>query len=65
MSEENHALVLIAEAIHKANFIDPSPTPGVKDAHHKSKEEDSVHLARAIVAALHAAGYQIVSNHKG
>ncbi|BDV36500.1 MULTISPECIES: hypothetical protein [Methylocystis] len=60
MSEENHVLVLIAEAIHKANFIDPSSTTGVKDAHHRSNEEDSAHLAKAVVAALHAAGYKIV-----
>ena len=64
MSEDMHVLVLIAEAIHKANFADPSPTPGVKDAHHKSKEGGSVDLARAVVAALRAAGYQIAKAEK-
>ena len=64
MSEDMHVLVLIAEAIHKANFTDPSPTLGVKDAHHKSKEGGSVDLARAVVAALRAAGYQIAKTEK-
>jgi len=49
MSEDMHVLVLIAEAIHKANFTDPSPTLGVKDAHHKSKEGGSVDLALAAI----------------
>ena len=63
MSEDMHVLVLIAEAIHKANFTDPSPTLGVKDAH-KSKEGGSVDLARAVVAALRAGGYQIAKAEK-
>ena len=64
MSDDMHVLVLIAEAIHKANFTDPSPTLGVKDAHHKSKEGGSVDLARAVVAALRAGGYQIAKAEK-
>ena len=64
MSEDMHVLVLIAEAIHKANFTDTSPTLGVKDAHHKSKEGGSVDLARAVVAALRAGGYQIAKAEK-
>ena len=64
MSEDMHVLVLVAEAIHKANFTDPSLTPGVKDAHHKSKEGGSVDLALAVVAALRAAGYQIAKTEK-
>ncbi len=58
MSEENRVLLLIAEAIHNADLIDKSSTPGAKS------DEDSVYLARAVVAALHNAGYQIVSSQK-
>jgi hypothetical protein len=36
----------------------------VKDAHHKSKEGGSVDLARAVVAALRAGGYQIAKAEK-